>query len=105
MSEGTKENHVKIKAAYLGSWLSFKWISPKYYNITQNSSGNQTFYFKTSAMMKTEHCIHTVPPTHQPTSYSPNKSTIQPINQPANISVIRRIQLQATFKGIRFVPE
>jgi hypothetical protein len=56
-------------------------------------------------MMKMEQYIDTVPPIHHPTSYSPNKSTIQPINQLANISVIWRIPLQATFKGIRFVPE
>jgi hypothetical protein len=102
MSEVAEENHVKIKPACLGSWLIFKWVSPKYNHITQNSSRKQTFYFKPSAMMKTEHYIHNVLPTHQSTSHSPNKSTIQLINQPANMSVI---PLQATFKGIRFVPE
>jgi hypothetical protein len=56
-------------------------------------------------MMKTEHYTDNVPPTHQPNSHSPNKSTTQPINQPANMSVIQRTALQATFKGIRFVPE
>jgi hypothetical protein len=55
--------------------------------------------------MKTEYYIDTVPHTHQPISHSPNKSTIQPINQPTNMSVTQRIPLQATFRGISFVPD